>query len=146
MAFCYFLAPHIAWLYPVVTVLAFVGLVLPAVTTRPLGVAGQRLMDTSPGRDHLPGATGHTLRVAAALGCSFTTPALVAAVLPSPMAPRSAEPWVALGCLVTVAVAVVGIVTLAGPSRTTLARVGVVATAAIILGLALSLPGLPPLP
>lgn len=143
MAWCYFLAPQFAWAYAIVAVGGFLALAVPSATSGPLGIAGQRLMDASPGRRHLPGTPGYTLRLAVTLLLAFAVPAAVATALPSPVAARSTEPWVAIACLVTTAIAVVAAVGIAGPRRKGLVSFLVLATAVVILIAALALPGLP---
>jgi hypothetical protein len=143
MAFCYFLAPQFAWAYAIVAVGGFMGLALPAVASVPVGVAGQRLMNASPGRPHLPGGAGYAVRVAVRLFISFAVPAAVAAALPSPVAARSAEPWIAIGGLLGMAAAVVAAARLAGSGRSNLGSFVVVAGAVIILTATLAFSVLP---
>lgn len=143
MAFCYFLAPQFAWAYAIVAVGGFMGLALFAVNSGPVGVAGQRLMNASPGRRHLPGGAGYAIRVTVRLFASFAVPAAVAVVLPSPVAARSTEPWIAFGGLLGMAGAVVVAVRLAGSGQSSLARFVVVAGAVIILAATLAFSALP---
>jgi hypothetical protein len=143
MAFCYFLAPQFAWGYRVVAIIGYVALVLPAVASGPRGVTGQRLMDASPGRQHLPGGTGYAIRLAGTPLVAFALPAAVAAALPSPMSERSGDPWIALGCLLGTAGVVVAAVRFAGPRRSGLASLLVVVAAVIMLLVPPCLPILP---
>ncbi len=149
MAFCYFLAPQFAWGYPIVAVIGYVTLAVSAAASGPCGVAGQRLLDASPGREQLPGGSVSTLRLAGTLLGLFALPAAVAAALPSPISERSTEPWVALGCLVGTAGAFVAAARLAGARRSLFVGVIVVAAACVILMAAaifsglFILPGLP---
>jgi hypothetical protein len=146
MAFCYFLTPQFAWGYAIVAVIGYVSLAVPAVAGGPCGVAGRRLMDASPGREHLPGGTWYTLRLAGTLLAVFALPAAVAAALPAPISERSTEPWVALGCLLGTAGAFVAAVRLAGLGRSRFAGRAAVAAPFFILAATAALAILPVLP
>jgi hypothetical protein len=146
MALCYFLAPQFAWGYSVVAVTGYVALALPALASRPRGVAGQRLMDASPGRQYLPGGTGYAIRLAGTLLVAFALPAAVAGVLPSPISERSADPWIAVACLLGTSGVVVAASYLAGPQREGVVSVLIAASAFIFLVAALSFSALPLLP
>jgi hypothetical protein len=146
MAYGYFLAPQFAWVYSFVAVGWFLCLTVPSVTVGPLGVAGQRLIAASAGRTHVPGYLGFTLRVTARYLVFFAWPAVIAAILPPPAGARSAEPLVALVSLIVAAGLLVGVVTLAGPSRRDLARSIMIVLAALAMAAVVSLPKPPFLP
>lgn len=146
MAFCYFLAPQFAWGYAIVAVSGFVAIALPALAGGPHGVVGDRLMDASPGRRHLPGGTGYAIRLAVTLLVAFGLPAVVAAVLPAPISERSANPWVALACLLAVAGVMVVASHRVGTRGVGAVRLLVVASAIMFLLAALSFAALPLLP
>lgn len=146
MAFCYFLAPQFAWGYAIVAVSGFVAIALPALAGGPQGIVGDRLMDASPGRRHLPGGTGYAIRLATTLLVAFGLPAIVAAVLPAPISQRSADPWLALACLLALAGVMVVASHRAGPHGVGAVRLLVVASAIVLLLAALSLAIFPLLP
>jgi hypothetical protein len=146
MAFCYFLAPQFAWAYAIVAVCGFGALALPALAGGPHGIVGDRLLGASPGGHHLPGGAGYAIRLTATLLVAFGLPAAVAAVLPPPISERSADPWVALVCLLVMGGVVVSASRLAGPRGVGVVRLLVVASAFMVLLAALTFAAFPFLP
>ncbi len=122
MAYCYFLAPQFAWVYTIVAVGWFLCLAVPAAMAGPRGVAGQRLLAASAGRQHLPGSPRFTLRVAFRYLVYFGWPAVIAATLPPPAGVRSVEPLSAIACLLAAAGILVGVSAVVRPGRKNLAR------------------------
>ena len=142
MVVCYFLAPHLRWLYAVIAGGWFVCLAVPPATCRGGGWIGRRLVTAAAGRPLLPGSSRRAALLSLPILVTLGWPAVVAAALPAADGSWSPGPLRAVGLLAAGASLLVAAVATAGRVSGECARATVLAAVAVA---AAGLPNLPSL-
>ena len=144
MVVCYFLAPHLRWLYAVIAGGWFVCLAVPPATCGGGGWIGRRLVTAAAGSPLLPGSTRRSGLLSVPILVTLGWPAVVAAALPAADGSWSPGPLLAVGLLAAGACLLVAAVATAGRVSGECARATVLAAAALAVAAA-GLPNLPSL-
>ena len=131
MVVCYFLAPHLRWLYAVIAGGWFVCLAVPAATCGGGGWIGRRLVTAAAGSPLLPGSTRRAALLSVPILVTLGWPAVVAAALPAADGSWSPGPLLAVGLLAAGACLLVAAVATAGRVSGECARATVLAAAAV---------------
>ena len=144
MVVCYFLAPHLRWLYAVIAGGWFVCLAVPTATCGGGGWIGRRLVTAAAGSPLLPGSTRRAALLSLPILVTLGWPAVVAAALPAADGSWSPGPLLAVGLLAAGACLLVAAVATAGRVSGECARATVLAAVAVAAAVASA--GLPNLP
>ena len=144
MVVCYFLAPHLRWLYAVIAGGWFVCLAVPPATCGGGGWIGRRLVTAAAGSPLLPGSTRRAALLSLPILVTLGWPAVVAAALPAADGSWSPGPLLAVGLLAAGACLLVAAVATAGRVSGECARATVLAAVAVAVATA-GLPNLPSL-